>query len=39
MKQMKIKNAKRCSECSKIIRHWNKSGYCGECNRKRRLKK
>ena len=23
---------KRCKKCTKIIAHWNKSGYCSNCS-------
>jgi uncharacterized Zn finger protein (UPF0148 family) len=34
---VKIKNkwAKKCSDCGKIIAHWNKSCLCGVCYKKR----
>ena len=27
-----MKRPKRCSECNKIIRYTNKSGYCSNCS-------
>jgi len=33
------KRPKRCSECDKIIRYWNKSGLCSACYKKSIQKK
>ena len=30
---MKLKQAKRCKNCNRTIRYYNKSGYCAACYR------
>jgi hypothetical protein len=39
MPTKKINEIKRCISCGRLIRYWNKSGFCGGCFHKKYKRK